>query len=66
MITPHIIRSKRKTLSLSINENADLIVRAPHRASYNEIQKFISEKSTWINNKQRLIKAHLRITRISI
>jgi len=59
MITPQIIRSKRKTLSLSINENADLVVRAPHRASYDEIQKFISEKSTWINNKQRLIKAQL-------
>ena len=59
MITPQIIRSKRKTLSLSINENADLVVRAPHRASYDEIQKFISEKSTWIDNKQRLIKAQL-------
>ena len=59
-MTPHqIIRSNRKTLSLSINENADLVVRAPHRASYDEIQKFISEKSTWINNKQRLIKAQL-------
>ena len=59
MITPQIIRSKRKTLSLSINENADLVVRAPHRASYDEIQKFISEKSVWIDNKQRLIKARL-------
>jgi len=60
MITPQIIRSKRKTLSLSINENADLVVRAPHRASYDEIQKFISEKSVWIDNKQRLIKARLK------
>jgi hypothetical protein len=59
MITPQIIRSKRKTLSLSINENADLVVRAPHRVSYDEIQKFISEKSAWIDNKQRLIKAQL-------
>ena len=59
MITPQIIRSKRKTLSLSINENADLVVRAPHHASYDEIQKFISEKSDWIDNKQRLIKARL-------
>ena len=59
MITPQIIRSNRKTLSLSINENADLVVRAPYRASYNEIQKFISEKSAWIYNKQRLIKAQL-------
>ena len=60
MITPQIIRSKRKTLSLSINENADLVVRAPHRASYDEIQKFISEKSAWIDKKQRLIKARLK------
>ena len=59
MISPQIIRSNRKTLSLSINENADLVVRAPHRVSYDEIQKFISEKSAWIDNKQRLIKAQL-------
>ena len=59
-MTPHqIIRSNRKTLSLSINENADLVVRAPHRVSFNEIQKFISEKSAWIDNKQSLIKAQL-------
>jgi len=60
MITPQIIRSNRKTLSLSINENADLVVRAPHFASYDEIQKFISEKSAWIDKKHRLIKAHLK------
>ena len=60
MITPQIIRSNRKTLSLSINENADLIVRAPNRVSNDEIQKFISEKSVWIDKKHRLIKARLK------
>ena len=60
MITPQIIRSNRKTLSLSINENADLVVRAPHFVSYDEIQKFISEKSAWIDKKHRLIKARLK------
>ena len=59
MITSQIIRSNRKTLSLSFNENADLVVRAPHRVSDDEIQKFISEKSAWIDNKRRLIKAQL-------
>jgi len=60
-MTPHqIIRSNRKTLSLSINENADLVVRAPRLVSDDEIQKFISEKSVWIENKQRLIKAQLK------
>ena len=60
MISPQIIRSNRKTLSLSINENAELVVRAPNRASYDEIQKFISEKSAWIDKKHRLIKARLK------
>ncbi len=60
MITPQIIRSNRKTLSLSINENADLIVRAPNRASNYEIEKFISEKSVWIDKKHRLIKARIK------
>ena len=60
MITPQIIRSNRKTLSLSINKNADLVVRAPHHVSFNEIQKFISEKSAWIDNNQSLIKAQLK------
>ena len=59
MISPQIIRSNRKTLSLSINENADLVVRAPRHVSYDEIQKFIYEKSAWIDNQQRLIKARL-------
>ena len=60
-MTPHqIIRSNRKTLSLSINENADLVIRAPRRVSDDEIQKFISEKSDWIDKKQRLIKARLK------
>ena len=60
MINPQIVRSNRKTLSLSINENADLVVRAPHSVSYDEIKKFISEKSAWIDNKQRLIKTQLK------
>ena len=43
-MTPHqIIRSNRKTLSLSINESSDLIIRAPNRVSDDEFQKFISE-----------------------
>ena len=46
-----IIRSKRKTLSLTINENAELIIRAPKRLSIEKIQDFINEKENWINRK---------------
>ena len=51
-----IIRSKRKTLSLTINENAELIIRAPKRLSIEKIQDFINEKENWINRKKRLIE----------
>ena len=55
-----IIRSKRKTLSLTINENAELIIRAPKRLSIEEIQDFINEKENWINRKKRLIENQIK------
>ena len=59
-MTPHkIIKSNRKTLSISVNDNAELIVRAPKRVSNDQIKEFITEKANWINNKQILIRARL-------
>ena len=44
-MVPHkIIKSNRKTLSISINDNAELIVRAPKRVSNDQIKEFITEK----------------------
>ena len=62
MIPDQIIRSKRKTLSISINENAQLIVRAPNRISDAKIQEFINEKSSWIIKNKNLIKLRLQNT----
>ncbi len=52
-----LIRSKRKTLSLQINNNAELIVRAPNRLSVKKIEQFIDEKSNWIDKKSAAIQA---------
>ncbi len=52
-----LIRSKRKTLSLQINSNAELIVRAPNRLSVKKIEQFIDEKSNWIEKKSTSIDA---------
>ncbi len=46
-----LIRSKRKTLSLQINNDAELIVRAPNRLSIKKIEQFIDKKSAWIDSK---------------
>ena len=46
MTPTRIIRTKRKTLSLTINENAELVIRAPFRLSIKKIQDFINEKES--------------------
>ncbi|MBU1101199.1 MAG: M48 family metallopeptidase [Bacteroidetes bacterium] len=50
-----ILRSRRKTLSLEINEKAELIIRAPLRLADSEIKRFLMEKSSWIIQKQKEI-----------
>jgi predicted metal-dependent hydrolase len=51
-----LIRSKRKTLSLQINNNAELIVRSPNRLSIKKIEQFINEKSDWIDKNLNLVR----------
>lgn len=46
-----LIRSKRKTLSLQIDKNAQLVVRAPQCLSVKKIETFIQDKSNWIEKK---------------
>lgn len=48
-----LIRSPRKTLGLTVDNNGRLVVRAPMTLSEDAIQNFIREKSRWIAEKQR-------------
>ena len=59
MLPDQVIRSNRKTLSISINESAELIVRAPNRISDQKIQNFINEKENWITRNQSVVKARV-------
>lgn len=43
-----IIRSKRKTISIQINPDMTVTVRAPKRASTSDIEKVLKEKESWI------------------
>ena len=52
-----IIRSKRKTVGLQVNEQGKVIVRAPLKMSEKEIAEIVEKNSDWIINnieKQRL------------
>ena len=43
-----LIRSKRKTLSVEIKPDGQVIVRIPERVSRREAERFVSERSEWI------------------
>ena len=54
-----IIRSNRHSLALTINEQGDLIVKAPFSMPIEKIYNFINEKQKWIEKKQNYIKSTL-------
>ena len=43
-----IVRSNRKTLAIQINQDAELIVKAPYRYSESDIEAFLMQKKEWI------------------
>ena len=43
-----LIFSNRKTIAIEINENCEVIVRAPRFANKNAIEKFVLSKKDWI------------------
>ena len=47
-----LVRSKRKTLSLIVEDDGSLTVRAPLRMKETDIRRFIQEKARWIKRKQ--------------
>lgn len=53
-----IIRSRRRTVSVEITEDATLLVRAPKWMSAGEIDRFVESHSEWID--EHLIKAKNR------
>ena len=57
MIVPdYIERSKRKTLSLTILKNGNVIVKAPLKMKDEVINHFVEDKQSWIREKLSTIK----------
>ena len=52
---PVIIRSARKTLSLQITPEGELLVRAPYRLPQREIDRFLQEKAAWIERTTKRV-----------
>lgn len=51
-----LIRSRRRSIGLMINANAELIVRAPLHTPVHEIERLVSQKERWINDKQEIFR----------
>ncbi len=43
-----LIRSKRKSVSIQVDENCNITVRAPLRISQKEIDEILQEKKSWL------------------
>ena len=52
MITPdYIERSNRKTLSLAVMKDGNIVVKAPLRVKDEVIMHFVEDKQNWIREK---------------
>jgi len=51
-----IIRSKRRTISIQIHDDASLVVRAPHQTPDELIFDLIKKKSDWIKKNREIVK----------
>ncbi len=58
----HLIRSRRKTLTLKVNEDGSLEARAPLNMPVAEIERFIRKKRTWIQARQQAQQAKAQFT----
>jgi len=51
-----IIRSKRKTLSMQINDEGSLIIKAPFFMDKADIENFIERNQNWIHKRKNIIE----------
>ncbi|MCD6110032.1 M48 family metallopeptidase [bacterium] len=56
----HIVRTHRSTISLTINEEAHLIIRAPYHLAESEIEKFIEKKESWLKEKIEIMQNQIQ------
>lgn len=54
VMTVIIKKSKRRTISLSVEDDGIVVVRAPRYVTNKQIEKFINEKKSWL--EKRLIE----------
>lgn len=57
-----LVRSKRKSVALSVARDATLTVRAPFRLPVDRVESFIHEKRAWV--EQMMVKMRIRMKEV--
>lgn len=57
-----IIRSRRKTIELVIRPDGSLLVRAPNRATLDQIRELVYQKADWIRSRKELVNQRKRLS----
>lgn len=55
-----VVRSRRRTIGLQIDENLVITVRAPYGTPDKYIEQFVEEKSSWIETHMQKMKERMR------
>ena len=59
-----LIKSKRKTISLSVNDELKAVVRAPYSVSVKEIERFVNSNEKWL--ERAIEKKEKQLERINL
>ncbi|HEY5983539.1 MAG TPA: SprT family zinc-dependent metalloprotease [Anaerolineales bacterium] len=59
LVIDELIRTRRRTLSISVEDDGRLVVRAPMRLANRRILDFVKSKHAWIINRQALVQARI-------
>ena len=54
-----LIRSDRRTLALEITREGQVLVRAPHQATQDQIDDFLSARQDWLSSRLQRVRDHL-------
>jgi len=64
-ISYFIIRSKRKTIAIQIEEQGKVIVRCPYSVSGETVRQFVESKSKWIREHQAKKASQPRLPKLT-
>lgn len=53
-----MIRSRRKTISITVKPDGNVLVRAPENMQATAVRRFVEEHRDWIEKKQKLVEEH--------